>query len=477
MNRIKLIFPTLLFTLLSLNGCKPKPTETNDNPVAISNFSEESQIEFDQRMKWWREARVGMFIHWGIYSAIAGIHNGQEVSGLSSWIMELGHIPTSEYKKYGEKFNPINFDADEWVRTAKNAGMKYIVITSKHHEGFGLWDSNVSDYDVMDFTPYKKDILKSLSNACKKQGIKFGLYYSILDWHHQDAQANSYMIKKSERPDNKMRFARYFEDYMKPQLKEIITQYDPEILWFDGDWTPDFTHEQGLALYQYVRSLKPHIIINNRVDKGRNELHGMYKEDQNKYAGDFGTPENVILENTSSLDWESCMTMNDTWGYKTNDNNWKSARMLIHDLIDVNSKGGNYLLNVGPTAEGIIPRASTDRLAEIGKWMKINNEAIYATEALQEHFKENDNIRYTKKKGKDIIYAISLEKPGPELVLKYVKPENDSKIFLLGNNNPLKWTYQPGTGLKISISETDVSGLEAKYAWTFKITGKEQTAL
>ena len=477
MNKTKLILPILVLTLLGLYSCKNNSKEKQEITQVTPSFLEEPQAEFEQRMKWWREARVGMFIHWGLYSAAAGMHNGQDVEGLSSWIMELGQIPTSEYNEYGQKFNPINFDADEWVSTAKNAGMKYIVITSKHHEGFGLWDSKVSDYDVMDFTPYKKDILKSLSNACKKQGIKFGLYYSILDWHHKDAQANSYMIKKSERPENKANFARYFEEYMKPQLKEIITQYNPEILWFDGEWTPDFTHEQGLALYQYVRSLKPSIIINNRVDKGRNELHGMYKEDQNKYAGDFGTPENVILKTASSLAWESCMTMNDTWGYKTKDNNWKSAKMLIHDLIDVNSKGGNYLLNVGPTAAGVIPKASTDRLAEMGKWMKVNDEAIYATESLQEHFKENDNIRYTKKKGEDIIYAISLEKPKNELLLKYVKPENDSKIFLLGNNNPLQWTYQPDIGLKISFSETDISESREKYAWTFKINGKEITKL
>lgn len=474
MSRIRLLFIGLAFIFFGITSCKMKSTEKKENGLVVSDFSNESKADFDHRMKWWRDARLGMFVHWGLYSVAAGMHNGKDVSGLSSWIMWGGKIPLSEYKEYAKEFNPIKYDPDEWVRIAKNAGMKYIVITSKHHEGFGLWDSKVSDYDVMDCTPYKKDILKSLSVACKKQGIKFGLYYSILDWYHPDAQANSYLIPKDEKPDNKENFAQYYEEYMKPQLYEIITQYDPDILWFDGEWIPDFTHEQGLALYQYVRSLKPSIIINNRVDKGREGMRGMNKSDRD-YAGDFGTPEQEILENKSTLDWESCMTMNDTWGYKTKDNNWKSAKRLIHDLIDAVSKGGNYLLNVGPTSEGIIPAASISRLAEIGKWLEVNKEAIYETEPLKEHFKENENIRYTKKKGNDLIYAVLLEKPESEVVLKYVKPDKDSKIVILGNDKSLHWTYEPHVGLKINLPETDIAEPGEKYSWTFKINGKEIT--
>lgn len=474
MSSIKLSLTILVFGFLGMASCKMKSIEKIDNARVIENYSDESQEDFDHRMEWWRNARLGLFIHWGPYSEAAGIHDGQDIPGLSSWIMELGKIPFSEYKVYAKKFNPIKYDADEWVSIAKNAGMKYIVITSKHHDGFGLWDSKVSEYDVMDFSLYKKDILKSLSTACKEQGIKFGLYYSIIDWHHQDAQANSYLIPKNERPDNKVNFARYYDEYMKPQLHEIITQYDPDILWFDGEWTSDFTHEQGLALYEYVRSLKPSIIINNRVDKGREGMQGMNKADKD-YAGDFGTPEQEILVNTSTLDWESCITMNDTWGYKTKDNNWKSAKRLIHDLIDAVSKGGNYLLNVGPTSEGLIPGASLSRLAEIGRWLEVNQEAIYKTEPLKEHFKENENIRYTKKKANDLIYAILLEKPVSEVLLKYVKPNKDSKIFILGNDKPLNWAYEPNVGLKIDIPQLVIEALGVKYSWTFKINGKEIT--
>ena len=206
---------------------------------------------------------------------------------------------------------------------------------------------------------------------------------------------------------------------MKPQVKELIDNYDPEILWFDGEWVEEFSHEQGLELYQYVRSLKPSILINNRVDKGRQGMQGMNKEG-GVYAGDFGTPEQEILENASTLDWESCMTMNDTWGFKKDDHNWKSTTVLIHNLIDVSAKGGNYLLNVGPTADGLIPGPSVERLEKIGSWLSINGEAIYDTEKLMHNFKQGEDIRYTKKRRKNIYYGISLIKPKKNIHFDYL---------------------------------------------------------
>jgi len=335
----------------------------------------------DERMAWWREARFGMFIHWGVYAVAAGEWKGKRINGLGEWIMNTAHIPVAEYEKLAKRFNPVKFDANEWVSIAKGAGMKYIVITSKHHDGFCLWDSEVSEYDVMDASPFKRDILKELSEACKREGVRLCFYYSIMDWHHPDAQAPFYPNYNDGRRSNP-NFGRYVERYIKPQLKELITNYGPVgVLWFDGEWIKDWTEQQGKALYEYVRGLQPEIIVNNRVGKGRKGMEGLNKGDQ-EYAGDFGTPEQQIpASGLPGVDWETCMTMNSTWGYKRHDNKWKSAEELIHMLVDAASKGGNFLLNVGPTAEGLIPAASVERLAAIGRWMKVNGESIYGTRA------------------------------------------------------------------------------------------------
>lgn len=335
----------------------------------------------DERMEWWREARFGMFIHWGLYAVPAGEWKGEQVKGIGEWIMQNAHIPVAEYEQFAKQFNPVKFNADEWVSIAKNAGMKYIVITSKHHDGFCMWDSKVTDYDIVDATPFKRDVLRELSRACKKQGIKLCFYHSIMDWHNPDAQAPFYPNYNDTKKSNP-NFARYVENYMKPQLKELIANYGPlGVLWFDGEWVGDWTEPQGKDLYNYVLGLQPNIIINNRVGKGRKGMEGLSKGDQ-EYAGDFGTPEQQIpAKGLPGVDWESCMTMNDTWGYKASDHNWKSSEDLLRKLVDIASKGGNFLLNVGPTSEGLIPGPSVERLAAVGQWMKVNSESIYDTTA------------------------------------------------------------------------------------------------
>jgi alpha-L-fucosidase len=298
--------------------------------------------------------------------------------------MSWANIPRGEYETLAPSFNPVKFDAAEWVRIAKAAGMKYLVITSKHHDGFAMYDSGVSTWDIVDATPYKKDPMRALADECRRQGIQFAFYYSILDWHHP----SQYVDAPGKHPDagshqNKMRDGRKEEyvAYMKGQLRELITRYDPAILWFDGEWVQWWTEEDGQDLYKFVRGLKPDILVNNRVGKGRKGMEGLNKTDR-EYSGDFGTPEQQIpASGLPGVDWESCMTMNDTWGFKHYDQNWKSSERLIRNLVDIVSKGGNYLLNVGPTAEGEIPAASVERLAAMGTWMKVNGEAIYGSGA------------------------------------------------------------------------------------------------
>jgi len=342
--------------------------------------AENKPLTDDERMAWWRDGRFGMFIHWGVYAVPAGTYKGKRIHGTGEWIMNTAPIPVDEYKKFADAFNPIGYNADEWVRLAKNAGMKYIVITNKHHDGFCLWDSKVTDWDIMDATPFGRDILAELAAACKKHKIKLCFYHSIMDWHHPDAQAPFYP-NYNDTVQSNPNFDRYVEQYMKPQLAELLANYGPlGVLWFDGEWIKDWTEPKGKELYAWLRELQPDLIINNRVGKGRKGMEGLSASDD--YAGDFGTPEQQVpATGLPGVDWETCMTMNDTWGYKAYDENWKSSEDLIRHLIDIASKGGNFLLNVGPTPEGLIPQASVARLEAMGKWMAVNGESIYGTTA------------------------------------------------------------------------------------------------
>jgi alpha-L-fucosidase len=330
-----------------------------------------------ERMAWWRDARFGMFIHWGLYAVPAGEWKGERTPKIGEWIMKNMRIPIAEYETLVPRFNPVKYDAREWVRLAKDAGMKYIVITSKHHDGFALFDSKVSDYDIM-ATPFKRDVLKELADACHAEGIRLGFYHSIMDWHHPDAQGA--LFPDYDRKTNP-NWPRYVESYLKPQVKELLTNYGPvSVLWFDGEWVADWTDEQGRDLYQMIHALQPEVVVNNRIGAGRQGMKGLTRE--GSFAGDFGTPEQEVpATGLPGVDWESCMTMNKTWGYKSFDEDWKSAPTLIHTLVDVASKGGNFLLNVGPTAEGVIPGPSVERLAAIGRWLKVNGEAVYGTSA------------------------------------------------------------------------------------------------
>ncbi|NBP51825.1 MAG: alpha-L-fucosidase, partial [Actinobacteria bacterium] len=331
----------------------------------------------DQRMKWWREARFGMFIHFGLYSTPAGTWEGKPVGGVGEWLLQNAKIDPIVYERtLLPKFNPTRFDAREWVRIAKDAGMGYVVVTTKHHDGFALWNSASSDYDVM-ATPFRRDIMRELADAARAEGLRMCWYHSIMDWHHPDYRPRR---EWDPRPGDGDSFPRYVEA-MFAQLRELLTEYgDVGILWFDGEWEGTWNHDWGKRTDDFVRSLQPGIIVNNRVDSGRAGMEGFTADEHAR--GDYGTPEQTIPPNgMPGKDWETCMTMNDTWGYKASDGNWKSAQSMIRMLCDIASKGGNFLLNVGPRGDGTIPPESVERLRRIGEWMRLNGDAIRGTAA------------------------------------------------------------------------------------------------
>ena len=324
---------------------------------------QETPEQRDARMEWWREARFGMFIHWGVYSVPAGTYKGEQIGGIGEWIMHHAKIPVGEYREYARQFNPVKYDPEAWVKMAQDAGMKYIVITSKHHDGFALFDTAASDWNVVDATPYGKDLLKPLADACHKHGMKLGFYYSqAQDWNNPGGAAKGGHWDPAQDGD----MDQYIENVAVPQVKEILTNYAPlAILWWDTPY--DMTEERAAKLFP-LTELQPGLITNNRLGGG--------------FQGDTDTPEQHIPDTgIEGRDWEVCMTMNDTWGYKSYDGHWKSTETLIRNLVDITSKGGNYLLNVGPTSEGLIPQPSIDRLKEVGAWMKVNGEAVYGTTA------------------------------------------------------------------------------------------------
>jgi alpha-L-fucosidase len=320
----------------------------------------------DRRMKWWRQARFGMFIHWGVYALPAGVWNGQEVkrSG-AEWIMNRGKIPAADYQKLPAQFNPVKFDAAQWVKLAKDAGMKYIVITAKHHDGFAMYRSKADPFNIYDATPWKRDPLKELAAEAKKAGLKLGFYYSqAQDWNHPGgAAAGGHWDPKFQ--DGSM--DDYLDKVAAPQIRELLTGYGKvAVLWWD---TPvDMTPERGDKLLPLLK-LQPDIVSNNRLYRS-------------KTGGDFETPEQKIPPTgIPGKDWETCMTLNGTWGFRASDHNWKTPETLLRNLIDIASKGGNFLLNVGPTAEGEIPAESIERLGQMGAWLKVNGEAVYGTSA------------------------------------------------------------------------------------------------
>jgi len=324
--------------------------------------------------EWFSGGKFGMFIHWGPYSVLGGEWNGKRIEqgDIAEWIMQRFQIPLAEYRKVAAAFDPAQFHAREWVALAKNAGMKYLVITAKHHDGFAMFDSEVSGYNIVDYTKFGRDPLKELSEACAEAGIKFCVYYSHReDWENPYAYGNTWDFDSSQTSldtmDHPELFRKYVDDKALPQLKELLTHYGPlGIVWFDrGMYTP----EQGKEFADLVHALQPNCLVNGRVGHYDQELLGDYQS-----LTDNGMPVGGIEEA-----WETPQTLNDTWGFSKFDQNWKSAGDIIKRMVAVVSKGGNYLLNVGPTGEGIIPGPSVKILRSVGEWMNKNSESIYGT--------------------------------------------------------------------------------------------------
>ncbi len=400
----------------------------------------ETQAEKDARMKWWKEARFGLFLHWGSYSVAAGEWHGKD--GYAEWIREEAHIPLPEYEQFSHEFNPVDFNADKWVSMAKNAGMKYIVITSKHHEGFNMFASKYSDYNIMN-SPFHRDPMKELAAACKRQGMTFCFYHSIMDWHHPD-----YLPRRSweDRPADGANFRRFVQ-YLQNDVTQLLTEYGPiGVMWFDGQWEQTWNHEDGQALYDLCRKLQPNVIVNNRVDVGRSGVAGMVTAEGT--AGDYGTPEQEIPpQGMPGTYWETCMTMNDHWGYNKNDHNYKSSEDLIRKLVDISSKGGNFLLNIGPTAQGDFPPEAQQRLADLGAWMKVNSRAIYSTDASPFPSLPWGRCTLGKAAGHPVLYLQVFDWP------------RDGRLVVPGiGNRPIRaYTLSaPGKSLKVTRNDADL---------------------
>ncbi len=351
MHRLRLFLPlALVLSLLIPATAAPAPDPESPHARA-------------QRVEWFREAKFGLFIHWGLYAIPAGEWKGKRIGSIGEWIMKRTPIPVADYEKLAPQFDPVKFDADAWARLAQDAGMKYVVITAKHHDGFALFKSDASPYNVVDATPFKRDIIQELAAACARRGLRFGVYYSqSQDWHEPGGAGNDWDFPSDEEKDRNGSFDRYLQTKAEPQVRELLTRYGPlALIWFDTPMMMD-QGDRAARFTRLVRELQPACLINGRLGG----------------VGDYvSTRDNQIPHESSTVPWEVPATLNNTWGYRRDDHNWKSAGELVFKLVDVASKGGNYLLNVGPDAQGLIPEGSQVALRSVGEWLQRNGEAIY----------------------------------------------------------------------------------------------------
>ena len=474
----------IIYIVLFTAACSTPPPKTWEE---MNASKEEAKEAFN-------DAKYGMFIHWGLYAIPGGVWEGKKMEELrgprvAEWIQYGAEIPREEYAKLARQFNPVDYDAEAIAKLAYDAGMKYVVITSKHHDGFAMYDSKVSKYDIMDASPYRRDIVQELYDACKKYGLDFGLYYSHnIDW--MDGHEGGYDelvasgLPISERAQRKAgrndwdpspnTFSEYLEDKAYPQVKEILTKFpDMTTLWYDyGRYvTPD----QSMNFYRLAYDLQPDMLVNSRVG---NDL------------GDFDIPgDNKIPEDQLSITkpWQTVGTTNNSWGFKSYDDDWKSVKELIFWLTEIVSKGGNYMLNIGPDGTGKVPQQSIDNLLEVGKWLAVNGEAIYDTRKWDvthegptklnmsgTHTRAADGFKveftpqdfwFTKKA--DDLYVIAIEYPEDEILVKSLSREligEIKSVEMLSHDKQLEWK-QTGEGLQITIGDNRTS----EYGYALKV--------
>ena len=397
-------------------------------------------------IKWFKEAKFGMFIHWGLYAKLAGTWKGKNYYGSGEWIMNQAKIRVAEYEKVAAEFNPVDFNAAEWAQLAKDAGIKYMVITAKHHEGFAMYDSKVSDFNIVKATPYKKDPMRSLSEETRKRGIQFGFYYSqFIDWHEPNGGRNSWDFDEKKKD-----YLKYYREKGIPQLKELMTNYGPlGIVWFD--MPGGLTKEQTQHLVDTLRGLQPQTLFSSRVGQGL----GDYK--------DFGDSE--IPATPIDGPWESIYTHNDSWGYIEHDMNFKSPREIIRLLASVASKGGNLMLNIGPDGTGKMPVYSIRYLLETGKWLQTNGESIYGT--TYGFIPEQPWGVTTSKPGKLYLHIFNRPASGKLLVPGF---QNEVKtVYSLKNKKPVNWK-KSGTDILIDLPLFEVNDDNTVFVVEYKGT-------
>jgi len=414
------------------------------SPGQTAQPADTDQAAHDARMAWFREAKFGLFIHWGIYSVPAGAWQGRVVPGLGEWIMHNAPIPLPQYELLAQRFNPVKFDAEAWVRLAADAGMKYIVITSKHHDGFAMYHSKVSAYNVYDATPFHRDPLQELAAACARHGIRFGFYYSqAQDWHEPNGAGNN----NDFGPDEKKDFDQYLRGKAEPQVRELLSNYGPVcLIWFDTPRMMDAA--RGQRFVDLVHALQPDCLIDGRLAPG---------------TGDYtSTGDNAIPSTAPKGDWETPATTNHTWAFKQDDTDWKSPGEILFKLVDIASKGGNYLLNVGPTSEGVIPQAAQDNLRTVGRWLKVNGDAVYGAGRSPFGAEFGDEAAHLKDAGGKPLFLERAEwrctvKPG-RLYFTVFRPQRGG-LRLPDFASPVKRTYFLGDPARAPLPVETVGGV------------------
>lgn len=390
--------------------------------------------EIERRTRWFMEERFGMFIHWGLYA----------IPSCGEWVMSHNQIAAEDYEKYADQFDPVDYNPAEWAKLAKKAGMKYAVMTAKHHDGFCMFDSKLTDYKCTN-TKAKRDLVREFLEAFRAEGIKVGLYFTLIDWHHPDYpkfQDMYHPMRENEAyKDESINFNRYL-DYMHGQVEELVSNYGKlDILWFDFSYEEMYGEKwRASELIKMVRSHQPDVIIDNRLE-GSGEKNGSITTDNPLiYSGDFASPEQIIPpdgirdDKGNMIPWELCATMNNHWGYCASDTVYKTSETIVRKLVECTSKGGNMMLNVGPDAKGNIPAQSVEILNEVGAWMKKNGESIYGC-GISEYPKPEWG-RYTQKG--NTIYAHVFETPLGAMPLYGIDKERIETIQFTGDGSEVR---------------------------------------